>query len=85
LVRRRENRLRSTWLDYKRSVDSQLIPAFGNLHLSELTRAKLREWASGLDVRVLDRCSDERALCAALVGCRLAACIGACAASTRAR
>jgi Arm DNA-binding domain/Phage integrase, N-terminal SAM-like domain len=41
---------RSTWLDYKRSVNSNLIPAFGELHLSELTRAKLREWASGLDV-----------------------------------
>src|SRR5881396_488676 len=34
----------------KRSVDSKLIPAFGDLHLTELTRAKLREWASGLDV-----------------------------------
>src|ERR1700682_2820469 len=41
---------RSTWLDYKRRVDSNLIPAFGDLHLSEVTRAKLREWASGLDV-----------------------------------
>ncbi len=40
----------STWLDYKRSVDSKLIPAFGDLHLTDLTRAKLREWASGLDV-----------------------------------
>ena len=36
---------RSTWLDYKRSVDSNLNPAFGDLHLSEVTRAKLREWA----------------------------------------
>ena len=41
---------RSTWLDYNRSVDSHLIPTFGDLHLTELTRAKLREWASGLDV-----------------------------------
>src|SRR5438094_6056909 len=41
---------RSTWLDYNRSVDSHLIPTFGDLRLTELTRAKLREWASGLDV-----------------------------------
>jgi len=41
---------RSTWVDYRRTIDSHLIPAFGDLHLSELTRAKLREWASGLDV-----------------------------------
>ncbi len=41
---------RSTWLDYKGAVETHLIPAFGELRLTELTRARMREWAAKLDV-----------------------------------
>src|SRR5262245_2490752 len=41
---------RSTWLDYKGAVEKHLIPAFGELRLTELTRTCMREWAARLDV-----------------------------------
>jgi integrase len=41
---------RSTWLDYKGTVETHLIPAFGELRLTELTRARMREWAAKLTV-----------------------------------
>lgn len=36
---------RSTWLDYKGAVNKYLIPEFGDLRLSELTRTIIKTWA----------------------------------------
>ena len=40
----------STWNDYRKTINNHLIPAFGHIHLSELKRTHIREWASDLEV-----------------------------------
>jgi integrase len=40
----------STWNDYRKTVNNHLIPAFGELRLTDLKRAHIKQWASGLDV-----------------------------------
>jgi len=40
---------RSTYLDYRNIVNNHLIPEFGELKLSELTRAHVKSWASTRD------------------------------------
>lgn len=41
---------RSTWLDYRNSVENILIPAFGHLKLNELSKARIKAWAGTLTV-----------------------------------
>ena len=38
----------STWKDERRTVNNHLIPAFGVLTLTQLTRADIKEWAAKL-------------------------------------
>lgn len=40
----------STWNDYRKTINNHLIPAFGHIHLSELKRTHIKEWASDLEV-----------------------------------
>lgn len=39
----------STYRDYKNTVIYQLVPAFGDYTVSQMTRSVVRDWASGLD------------------------------------
>lgn len=38
----------STYRDYRKTIEGQLIPAFGHLLLAELRRSHVRDWAAGL-------------------------------------
>jgi len=40
---------RSTFIDYRNIVRNHLIPAFGDLKLSELTRTHVKDWAADKD------------------------------------
>ncbi len=40
---------RSTYIDYRNTVNNHLIPTFGELKLSELNRAHIKDWAAGKD------------------------------------
>ncbi len=41
---------RSTWLDYRNSIDNHLIPRFGHHALTKLTRPVIKDWIASLDV-----------------------------------
>lgn len=41
---------KSTWRDYKSSINYHLIPSFGELTLVELMTGEIREWISQLDI-----------------------------------
>ena len=49
LDRKRAQVKASTWGGYYKAVTHVLIPKFGHLRLSDITRAALREWCAGLD------------------------------------
>ena len=50
LITIKNSHARSTYLDYKNSVNNFLIPQFGSLYLTELKRAQVSAWIASRDI-----------------------------------